>query len=139
MAFLLKGAMAKAKAIEEAANVEAAALQAKAKEEGYQEGFSRGSEDGYEEGEKKGEESGLGKHAEATARFETLFTAALAEKDAYFADREAIIIELLRFNDEAKFLQQRIKNFHFTLTNIGAINLFANFHIVAFHFCFLVQ
>jgi flagellar assembly protein FliH len=91
---LLKGATAKVKTMEEAAQAEAEALKAKAKEEGYQEGVSRGSEDGYEEGEKKGEESGLAKHAEATARFEALFTAAIAEKEAYFADREALIVEL---------------------------------------------
>jgi flagellar assembly protein FliH len=91
---LLKGAGAKAKAIEEAAQAEAETLKAKAKEEGYQEGVSRGSEDGYEEGEKKGEESGLAKHAEATARFEALFSAAIAEKEAYFTDREALLVEL---------------------------------------------
>jgi flagellar assembly protein FliH len=91
---LLKGAMAKAKALQEESEAEAAQIKAKAKEEGYQEGFSRGSEDGYEEGEKKGEESGLAKHAEATARFEALFTAALAEKEAYFTDREALMVEL---------------------------------------------
>jgi flagellar assembly protein FliH len=91
---LLKGAMAKAKTLQDEAETEAAQIKAKAKEEGYQEGFSRGTEDGYEEGEKKGEESGLAKHAEATSRFEALFTAALAEKEAYFTDREALLVEL---------------------------------------------
>jgi flagellar assembly protein FliH len=91
---LLKATLAKVKTMEEAAQAEAETLKAKAREEGYQEGVSRGSEDGYEEGEKKGEESGLAKHAEATARFEALFTAAIAEKEAYFSDREALIVEL---------------------------------------------
>jgi flagellar assembly protein FliH len=91
---LLKGAMAKAASLKEESEAEAERLKAKSKEEGYQEGFSRGSEDGYEEGEKKGEESGLAKHAESTARFEALFSAALAEKEAYFADREALLVEL---------------------------------------------
>lgn len=91
---LLKGAQAKAQAMQAEAQAEAEKIKAQAKEEGYQEGFSRGSEDGYEEGEKKGEEAGLAKHAEATARFETLFNAAVAEKDAYFTDREAILVEL---------------------------------------------
>jgi len=91
---LLKGAQAKVKTMEADALAEAEKIKAAAKEEGYQEGFSRGSEDGYEEGEKKGEEAGLAKHAEATARFETLFNAAVAEKDAYFVDREALLVEL---------------------------------------------
>ena len=91
---LLRGAEAKVKTMEAEAEAAAEALKAKAKEEGYQEGVSRGSEDGYEEGEKKGEEAGLAKHAEATARFEALFTTALAEKEAYFVDREALIVEL---------------------------------------------
>ena len=91
---LLKGAQAKVAAMIAEAEKQGADIQAKAKEEGYQEGFGRGSEDGYEEGEKKGEESGLAKHAEATARFETLFNAAVAEKDAYFTDREALLVEL---------------------------------------------
>jgi flagellar assembly protein FliH len=91
---VLKDAQARATAIEEGALAEAEALKAKAREEGYAEGVSRGSEDGYEEGEKKGEETGLAKHAEATARFEALFSAAIADKEAYFADREALLVEL---------------------------------------------
>jgi flagellar assembly protein FliH len=91
---LLRGAEQQAKSVLEKAETEAAALRTKAKEEGYQEGVASGTEAGYEEGERKGEEAGLGKHAEATARFEALFTNALKEKDAYFADREALMVEL---------------------------------------------
>jgi flagellar assembly protein FliH len=92
---LLRAAEERAKAM--AAEAEAAAQQtaAKAKEEGYQEGFSRGSEDGYEEGQAKGEEAGLQKYTETLTRLQSLLESAQAEKDAYFADREAIMVELV--------------------------------------------
>lgn len=92
---LLKAAEDRAQAIATEAEAQAAQIKAKAKEEGYQEGFSRGSEDGYESGAKKGEEEGLARYTETVARLQALLEGAQAEKDAYFSDREALMVELV--------------------------------------------
>ena len=91
---LLKAAGLKVKAMEAEAQADGEKIKAAAKEDGYQEGVTRGSEDGYEEGEKRGEESGLAKYTETVTRLQALLESAQAEKEAYFTDREAMLVEL---------------------------------------------
>lgn len=92
---LLKASEEKARTLVAEAEAEAARAAAKQKADAYQEGFSRGSEDGYEEGLKKGEEEGLQKYTEVASRLQSLLEATSLEKDAYFSDREAILVELV--------------------------------------------
>jgi flagellar assembly protein FliH len=91
---LLKAAEAKAKSSAEQALLDAEGIRAAAKEEGYRDGVTRGTEDGYEDGERKGEESGLAKYTETVTRMQALLESAQAEKEAYFTDREAMLVEL---------------------------------------------
>jgi flagellar assembly protein FliH len=92
---LLKAAEERAAAISAEASAQAEALQAKTKAEAYQEGFSRGSEEGYEAGLKKGEEEGLQRYTETVSRMQSLLESTQAEKEAYFNDREAVMVELV--------------------------------------------
>jgi flagellar assembly protein FliH len=92
---LLQAAEERNKATAIDAEAKAAEIKAKAKEEGYQEGFSRGSETGYEEGLKKGDEEGLQRYTEAVSRMQSLLESAQTEKEAYFSDREALLVELV--------------------------------------------
>jgi flagellar assembly protein FliH len=91
---LLSGAKAQAQALVQAAEAEAVQLKEKARQEGYQEGFSQGTSDGYESGEKQGEETGLGRYTETVSRLQTLLESVQKEKEAYFNDREALMVEL---------------------------------------------
>lgn len=92
---LLKAAEDRAKGMVADAEAQIVELKSKAKDEAYQEGFSRGTEDGYEEGLKKGEEEGLQRYTEAVSRLQSLLEGAVAEKEAYFRDREAVMVELV--------------------------------------------
>jgi flagellar assembly protein FliH len=92
---LLRAAEDRAKAITTEAEARGEEAAAKSKAEAYQEGFSRGSEDGYEQGEKKGEEEGLAKYTETASRLQTLLESVQTSKEAYFTDREALLVELV--------------------------------------------
>jgi flagellar assembly protein FliH len=106
---LLKAAEERAQAIATEAEAQAAQMKERAKEEGYQEGFSRGSEDGYEAGFKKGEEEGLARYSETVARLQALLESAQTEKEAYFSDREALLVELVA-RVSAKVLVREIES-----------------------------
>jgi len=90
----LHAAEAHAKTLIKAAEGEAVQLKEKSRQEGFQEGLAQGTSDGYEAGEKQGEEAGLGRYSEVISRFETLLENAQTEKEAYFKDREALLVEL---------------------------------------------
>lgn len=92
---LLKAAEERSQAMAAEAEAKAAELLERTKSEAYQEGFTRGSEDGYEEGLKKGEEEGLQHYTETVSRLQSLLEAVQSEKEAYFVDREALLVELV--------------------------------------------
>lgn len=92
---LLKAAQAKSEEMGTQAQAKALELETKAKESGYQEGHSRGQREGYEAGEKQGTEQGLAQYGERLSRFAALLEAAQAEKEAFFTDREAMLVELV--------------------------------------------
>jgi flagellar assembly protein FliH len=91
----LAGAKAQAQALLQQAGADAASLKEKAKQDGYQEGFSQGTSDGYDTGVKQGEETGLGRYTETVSRLQTLLENVQKEKEAYFNDREALLVELV--------------------------------------------
>jgi flagellar assembly protein FliH len=91
----LVGAKSQARTVLQAAETEAMQVKEKARLEGFQEGFSQGTADGYEAGEKQGEETGLGHYTETVSRLQTLLENAQTEKEAYFNDREALMVELV--------------------------------------------
>jgi flagellar assembly protein FliH len=92
---LLRSAQAKADAVVAEAQTKASLVASAAKESGYKEGLAKGTEEGFRSGEDKGLQQGLGKYTDLVARFEGLLEKALAEKSAYFTDREAVLVELV--------------------------------------------
>lgn len=92
---LLRAAEERAQTLATEAEASAQQLKAQVKAEAYQEGFSRGSEDGYEAGLKKGEEEGLKRYTETVTRMQALLESAQTEKEAFFTDREALLVELV--------------------------------------------
>jgi flagellar assembly protein FliH len=91
---LLKEAQAKAESMVAEAQVRSAAEASKAKAEAAKEGLAQGTASGFETGQKQGSEEGLARYREGIARFQALLDSAKAEKEAYFTDREALLVEL---------------------------------------------
>ena len=91
---LLAGAQSRAESLVKDAESEAVRLKEAARQEGFQEGMAQGTADGYEVGDKRGEEAGLGRYTETVSRFQTLLENVQQEKEAYFVDREALLVEL---------------------------------------------
>lgn len=72
-------------------SVEQASL---AKESATQEGLAQGNVLGFEQGEKKGKEEGLAAYADSNARLQALLESAKVQKEGYFVDREALLVEM---------------------------------------------
>ncbi len=104
----LTDALTKAKAVEDKAVFAAEEASQKIREEAYNEGLTRGTEEGYEEGVKKGDEEGLLRWSEEIARFQGLSASLLQEKQGYFNDQEALLVELSS-RIAAKILVREIK------------------------------
>jgi len=91
---LLQGAQAKAQSLIAQAEADSVEVVAKAKDAAYQEGLSQGTASGLKSGKKKGSDEGLAKYTEVVAGFQALLETAKTEKEAFFSDREAMLVEL---------------------------------------------
>jgi len=91
---LLKDAQAKAATLLADAEVRAKEAAAKAKDAAVEEGTAQGSAVGYEAGKNKGLAEGLAQYTELLSRFQALLESVKAEKEAFFTDREAMLVEL---------------------------------------------
>lgn len=92
---LLRAAQIKADGVLAEAQTKASQVESTAKESGYKEGLAKGTSEGFQSGEEKGLQEGLKKYTDLVARFEGLLDKALLEKNAYFTDREAVLVELV--------------------------------------------
>jgi flagellar assembly protein FliH len=91
---LLKDAQTKAESLVSEAKIRIASDAAKAKTEAAQEGMTEGTASGFATGQKQGSEEGLAQYREGVERFQALLESVKAEKEAYFTDREALLVEL---------------------------------------------
>lgn len=91
---LLKAAQNTGEQIVREAQAQAVQIASLSKEKGYQEGFAQGESAGKTAGESAGREEGRKAYAELLARFGSILEQAQSEKNAYFSDREALLVEL---------------------------------------------
>jgi flagellar assembly protein FliH len=91
---LLKDAQAKASALVAEAGIRSSEAAARSKEAAIQEGTAQGTAAGFEAGKKQGSEEGLAQYADLLSRFQALLEGVKAEKEAFFTDREAMLVEL---------------------------------------------